>query len=113
MANDSVKPRIVLHPHNRRVQVKLGDTLLAETTSAIEIHERGYPLRHYLPCEEARMEWLARSHKVIRYFYKWRIQEHMLTQVLYAGPLWIVTGYFLPFISIISFSKPPFMQLPP
>lgn len=32
MATASSEPRITLRPHARRVQVKVGDTLLADTT---------------------------------------------------------------------------------
>lgn len=58
------EPRITLHPHDRRVQVKLGDTLLADTTRAIELRERGYPPRLYLPREDVRMDLLTRSDTV-------------------------------------------------
>ncbi len=58
------EPRITLHPHDRRVQVKLGDTLLADTTRAIELRERGYPPRLYLPREDVRMDLLTHSDTV-------------------------------------------------
>ncbi|MDN3521864.1 DUF427 domain-containing protein [Halomonas ramblicola] len=59
MATDSPEPRITLHPHDRRVRVTIGDTLLADTTRAIELRERGYPPRQYLPREDVRMELLT------------------------------------------------------
>lgn len=60
----STEPRITLHTHNRRVLVKIGDTLLADTTRAIKLRERGYPPRLYLPREDVRMERLTRSDTV-------------------------------------------------
>lgn len=58
------EPRITLHPYERRVQVKDGDTLLADTTRALELRERGYPPRLYLPREDVRMGLLSRSDTV-------------------------------------------------
>ncbi|PXY00228.1 DUF427 domain-containing protein [Halomonas sp. LBP4] len=65
MATDSPAPRITLHPHDRRVQVVIDDTLLADTTRAIELRERGYPPRQYIPREDVRMDLLTRSETVI------------------------------------------------
>ncbi|MBS9403571.1 DUF427 domain-containing protein [Halomonas sp. TRM85114] len=62
MTTDSTEPR--LHPHERRLQVKIDGTLLADTTQAIELRERGYPLRQYLPREEVRIDLLTRSETV-------------------------------------------------
>ncbi|PMR68923.1 DUF427 domain-containing protein [Halomonas heilongjiangensis] len=64
MATDTPEPRITLHPHHRRVWVKIGDTLLADTTRAIELRERGYQLRQYIPREDVRMDLLSRSETV-------------------------------------------------
>lgn len=61
MPTDSTEPRITLHPHERRVQVNIDATWLADTTQAIELRERGYPPRQYLPCEDVRMDLLTRS----------------------------------------------------
>lgn len=47
MATASTEPRITLLPHDRRVPVTIGDTLLADTARAIELRERGYPSRQY------------------------------------------------------------------
>ncbi|EWG98212.1 DUF427 domain-containing protein [Halomonas sp. BC04] len=58
------EPRITLHPHNRRIQVTIGDTLLADTTRAIELRERGYPPCQYIPRDDVRMELLTRSDTV-------------------------------------------------
>ncbi|MFC3285983.1 DUF427 domain-containing protein [Litchfieldella rifensis] len=55
MAMESSEPRITLHPHHRRVQVKIGD---------IELRERGYPPRQYLPYDDVGMERLTRSETV-------------------------------------------------
>lgn len=64
MAADSSHPRITLHPHARRVQVTIDGTLLADTTRAIELRERGYPPRQYLPREDVRMDLLTPSETV-------------------------------------------------
>jgi len=64
MNTDSTEPRITLHPNSHRVQVKIGDTLLADTTRAIELRERDYPPRLYLPREDVHMELLTRSNTV-------------------------------------------------
>ncbi|WP_111413546.1 DUF427 domain-containing protein [Billgrantia lactosivorans] len=61
MEASSSAPRITLHPLDRRVQVTIGDTLLADTTRAIELRERGYPPRLYLPRQDVRMDRLTRS----------------------------------------------------
>ncbi|MCW4152777.1 DUF427 domain-containing protein [Halomonas sp. 18H] len=41
--------RITLHPHTRRVRIYHGDTLLADTCEALELREKGYPHRQYIP----------------------------------------------------------------
>ncbi|WP_431025401.1 DUF427 domain-containing protein [Halomonas sp. H5] len=61
MATDSTEPRITLHPHSRRVRVTIDGTLIADTTRAIELRERGYPPRQYLPRDDVRMELLTPS----------------------------------------------------
>ncbi|APX94198.1 hypothetical protein BWR19_15335 [Halomonas sp. 1513] len=64
MATASTEPRITLHPHARRVRVIIDGTLLADTTRAIELRERGYPPRQYIPHEDVRMELLMASDTV-------------------------------------------------
>ncbi|MCG6659798.1 DUF427 domain-containing protein [Halomonas campisalis] len=58
---DSTEPRITLHPHDRRVRVVIDGTLIADTTCATELRERGYPPRQYLPRDDVRMERLTPS----------------------------------------------------
>ncbi|WP_147273088.1 hypothetical protein [Billgrantia montanilacus] len=41
MERDSFQACISLHPYNRRLQVKLGGTLLDDTSCVIELRERG------------------------------------------------------------------------
>jgi uncharacterized protein (DUF427 family) len=62
--DDAPEPRIKLHPHSRRVQVRIDDTLLADTTRAIELCERGYPPRQYVPRDDVRMGLLTPSETV-------------------------------------------------
>ena len=46
---------------SRRVRVSVGDTMLADTTSAVALYETGLPVRYYLPPDEVAMELLERS----------------------------------------------------
>lgn len=54
-------PRIELHPVNQRVQVRVDGKLLADSTNTLELRERGYPPRHYIPREDVRMDLLTLS----------------------------------------------------
>ncbi|WP_353960358.1 MFS transporter [Halomonas sabkhae] len=60
-ANDDVTHPISLHPHSNRVRVYHGDTLLADTGAAIELREKGYPPRHYIPTVDVDMSRLSVS----------------------------------------------------
>jgi uncharacterized protein (DUF427 family) len=40
---------ITVTPSAARVVVRLGDTVLADTTASVELREAGYPPVHYLP----------------------------------------------------------------
>jgi uncharacterized protein (DUF427 family) len=53
--------RITLRPASGTVQVRLGETLLAETDRATLLLERGCPPRWYVPREDVRMDLLRRS----------------------------------------------------
>lgn len=61
---EAPEPRITLHPHSRRVRVVIDGTELADTTRAIELRERGYPPRQYLPRDDVRMDLLTPSDTV-------------------------------------------------
>ncbi|WP_192036259.1 DUF427 domain-containing protein [Halomonas sp. YLGW01] len=61
---DNTESRITLHPHYRRVRILDGDTLIADTRNAIELRERGYPRRHYIPKEDVDMAKLSISSTV-------------------------------------------------
>ncbi|MDI5892818.1 DUF427 domain-containing protein [Halomonas rhizosphaerae] len=61
---DAPAARITLHPHAHRVRVVIDGTLLADTTRAIELRERGYPPRQYLPRDDVRMDLLTPSETV-------------------------------------------------
>lgn len=62
--DDASEPRITLHPHSRRVRVVIDGTVLADTTRALELRERGYPPRQYLPRDDVRMDLLTPSDTV-------------------------------------------------
>jgi uncharacterized protein (DUF427 family) len=40
---------ITLQPHSARVIVQLGDHVVADTDQAVQLSEKGYPDRQYLP----------------------------------------------------------------
>ena len=61
---DASKSRITLHPHSRRVRVVIDGNVLADSTRAIELRERGYPPRQYLPRDDVRMDLLTPSDTV-------------------------------------------------
>ncbi|MCW4153757.1 DUF427 domain-containing protein [Halomonas sp. 18H] len=54
-------PRIELHPVNQRVQVHVDGKLIADSTQALELHETGYPPRHYFPRDDVRIDLLTTS----------------------------------------------------
>lgn len=64
------KGHISLHPHNRRVQIWAGDTLITDTRNAIELRESDYPPRQYLPRDEVKMQHLVRTDTVTHCPYK-------------------------------------------
>lgn len=53
--------RITLHPTQQRLQVQVEGILLADATNTLELHEHGYPPRHYFPREDVRMDLLTVS----------------------------------------------------
>ena len=53
--------RITLHPTQQRMQVQANGILLADSTSTLELHEHGYPPRHYFPREDVQMDLLTVS----------------------------------------------------
>lgn len=64
MSAASASPRITLHPHSGRVRIYSGNTLIADTENAIELCERGYPDRYYIPREDVAMSMLSMSSTV-------------------------------------------------
>lgn len=64
MAGHSTEPRMTLHPHNRRVRILAGDTLIADTHDVIELREHGYPQRQYVPRADVDMSKLSISSTV-------------------------------------------------
>jgi len=64
MADHTAEPRITLHPHTRRVRIFDGDIPIADTCRAIELCERGYPPRHYLPRSDVAISKLSVSSTV-------------------------------------------------
>lgn len=58
------KGHIELRPHTERVRIQADGTLIADTEHALELHERGYPVRLYIPREDVAMDMLTRSETV-------------------------------------------------
>ncbi|MDP4556632.1 DUF427 domain-containing protein [Halomonas meridiana] len=53
--------RITLHPSKQRMQVRVDDILLADSTNTVELREHCYPPRRYFPREDVRMDLLTVS----------------------------------------------------
>jgi len=53
--------RIETKPATQHVRVEHDGVVLAESDRALELHERGLPVRYYLPREDVRMDLLERS----------------------------------------------------
>ncbi len=53
--------RISLRPADCRVQVRVGEVVLAESDRATLLQERGCPPRWYLPREDVRLDLLRRT----------------------------------------------------
>ncbi len=64
MADHTPEPRITLHPHSRRARILADETLIADSCNAIELRERGYPPRQYLPRADVDMSKLSVSSTV-------------------------------------------------
>ncbi|MBB3139342.1 DUF427 domain-containing protein [Halomonas organivorans] len=81
MADHTTEPRITLHPHTRRVRILAGDTLIADTCSAIELREKGYPHRQYLPREDVDMSRLSISSTVTHCPFKGETTYYSLSDI--------------------------------
>lgn len=62
--------RIDIEERTRIVRIYAGGTLLAETTNALVLKEKGYPPRHYIPAADVRIERMRASDKTSRCPYK-------------------------------------------
>lgn len=49
---------IELRDEPRRVDVMIGDTVVASSTRTVSLRETGLPMRHYFPADDVRMEHL-------------------------------------------------------
>lgn len=50
---------ITIEPHPERVRVRIGGTVVADTTRALSLREASYPAVLYIPRDDARMDLLA------------------------------------------------------
>ena len=53
--------RIVTQPAGRRVQVKLGGEVIADTANAVRMEEGTYPAVYYFPRADVKMDRLERT----------------------------------------------------
>ena len=61
MATPASDHPISVQPEPRRVRVRAGGQIIAETTRALSLHEASYPAVLYIPREDARMDFLRPS----------------------------------------------------
>lgn len=66
IGRDDSGPYMEIVPTGQRVQVVLGGEMVADTTAAALLLERGLPGRYYIPREDVRMELLEPSDKATR-----------------------------------------------
>ena len=52
---------ITVEPHEGRVTVRLGDTVVADTTAALALRESSYPVAYYLPLTDVDQNLLRPS----------------------------------------------------
>jgi uncharacterized protein (DUF427 family) len=61
---------IAIAPHAKRVRVKLGGRMVADTTRALAMEERGYPTVLYIPRQDVDQSLLVRTEHVTYCPYK-------------------------------------------
>lgn len=52
---------VTIHPTDEHVEVRLGDTLLAESDHALRLDETGLPTRIYVPPADVRMDLFRKT----------------------------------------------------
>jgi uncharacterized protein (DUF427 family) len=67
---EHTEPRITLHPHSHSDRILAGDSLIADTRSAIELCERGYSSRQYHSCADVDITRLSVPATLIHFSYK-------------------------------------------
>lgn len=92
MADHTDEPRITLYPHTRRVRIFAGDTLIADTRNGIELCERGYPHRQYIPREDVDMSKPSMSSTVTHCRFRGKTTYYSLPNITdvawsYEGPI--------------------------
>lgn len=85
--------RIDIEQRTRTVRIYAGETLLAETTHALVLSEKGYPPRHYIPAADVRIERLRASdrrsrcpHKGDAEYFHIETDDGVLEDVAWAYP---------------------------
>ena len=58
--------RMTLAPEGKRLRAVFGGEVIADSTEALVLNEKGYPPRIYFPPADVRREWLARTDHATR-----------------------------------------------
>ncbi|WP_375497598.1 DUF427 domain-containing protein [uncultured Jatrophihabitans sp.] len=97
MANQQLIPGpdhpITVQPHAGRVTVRLGDTVVADTTAALELQESTYPVAYYLPIADVDRAMLRDSgtttycpYKGTASYYSVAVGEQVVDDVIWFYP---------------------------
>ncbi|WP_454626602.1 DUF427 domain-containing protein [Bradyrhizobium cenepequi] len=61
---------ITITPNSKRVRVRAGDVVIADSTHALTLKEASYPAVQYIPREDANMALLSRTERTTHCPYK-------------------------------------------
>ena len=99
--------RLTTQPSRVRVQVRYNGELIADTTSAVEMHEKSStgkvvaPVVYYLPRKDVRMERLARSEHHTQCPFKGTASYYSLKE----GPQNAVWSYEQPYDELLAIKE--------
>ncbi|WP_027584883.1 DUF427 domain-containing protein [Bradyrhizobium sp. Ai1a-2] len=61
---------ITITPNSKRIRVRAGDVVIADSTHALTLKEASYPAVQYIPREDANMTLLSRTERTTHCPYK-------------------------------------------
>ena len=61
---------ITITPNSKRIRVRAGDVVIADSTHALTLKEASYPAVQYIPREDANMALLSRTERTTHCPYK-------------------------------------------